>query len=263
MTVMTRTTEAGSTPAPAPGRAPRELLQITTRLSDDGYDRIRVEGREPTTSIADATLVNSRTTRGTHAPGWDLDFPAVLTRAGDGALTLWVDGNLRDRRVRRLLKLGSELGVFTAEPGRAKRRDDRQRAYAQASAATLDTAARNDVLREAGCSLASTLEGCLAAAAGIAYGPDGRPGLVQGPSLSDPWPIPLRVPGELVPSTSNSHLYLDVELRWPEYKKLLVAARRAGLLERGYVGASIAREGTHLRLPWLRKTKPRRQTAPF
>lgn len=58
----------------------------------------------------------------------------------------------------------------------------------------------------------------------------------------------------------HGHLYIDVLLTWDDYQQLLEAFGNVGLLEEGYVGASIRRRATHLRLPWVRKrctaTKP-------
>jgi hypothetical protein len=59
----------------------------------------------------------------------------------------------------------------------------------------------------------------------------------------------------LIPSTTpgHFHLYLDKEIPWDAYEELLKALGRAGVLEQGYVDASIAREYTSVRLPWIKK----------
>src|SRR5690606_29587737 len=46
------------------------------------------------------------------------------------------------------------------------------------------------------------------------------------------------VPARLVPSSTpgHHHLYIDVECSWEDYKALLVAMERCGILEEGYVG---------------------------
>jgi hypothetical protein len=49
------------------------------------------------------------------------------------------------------------------------------------------------------------------------------------------------------------HLYLDKEMPWDTYQELLRALEAAGLVEPGYVGASIERQYTSVRLPWIRK----------
>ena len=60
----------------------------------------------------------------------------------------------------------------------------------------------------------------------------------------------------LVPSTSadHHHLYLDKVLKWSDYVKLLDVLAEVGIIEPGYRDASIAREFTSVRLPWV--TKP-------
>lgn len=63
--------------------------------------------------------------------------------------------------------------------------------------------------------------------------------------------VPIRVVQSSTPG--HSHLYIDVEMTWEEYENLLKALGKAGLVEEGYIHASIAREGTHVRLPWVKK----------
>lgn len=59
----------------------------------------------------------------------------------------------------------------------------------------------------------------------------------------------------LVPSSTSGHfhLYVDTVMPWRKYKRLLRALARADLIEPGYYKASVARKGTHLRLPWVKK----------
>lgn len=67
--------------------------------------------------------------------------------------------------------------------------------------------------------------------------------------------LDIDVPHQLVPSSTSghSHLYIDVPMSWWRYKRLLKAMARAGILEKGYVKASIARRHTSVRVPWVRK----------
>ena len=67
--------------------------------------------------------------------------------------------------------------------------------------------------------------------------------------------LDLDVPHELVPSSTpgHAHLYLDVPMSWWRYKRLLKALARAGVIEKGFVKASIARGHTDVRVPWLKK----------
>lgn len=65
-------------------------------------------------------------------------------------------------------------------------------------------------------------------------------------------------PMAIVPSTTpgHGHLYLDKVLTWSQYVKLLEVLAEVGVLEDGYVQASIAREFTSVRLPWVKKPAP-------
>lgn len=67
--------------------------------------------------------------------------------------------------------------------------------------------------------------------------------------------LDLDVPATLVPSSTegHSHLYIDVPVDWPKYQKVLEALADAGVLEPGYVSASIERQHTALRLPGVKK----------
>lgn len=67
--------------------------------------------------------------------------------------------------------------------------------------------------------------------------------------------LDIDVPAFLVPSSTpgHSHLYIDAPCSWRQYKRLLKAMERCGILEPGYVKASINRKGSHVRVPWLKK----------
>jgi hypothetical protein len=60
---------------------------------------------------------------------------------------------------------------------------------------------------------------------------------------------------ELVPSTTpgHYHLYLDKMITWRQYKRIIKALAKAGIIEKGYAEASIGRRHTAVRVPWLRK----------
>jgi len=62
----------------------------------------------------------------------------------------------------------------------------------------------------------------------------------------------------LIPSTSadHHHLYLDKVLTWTQYVRLLEVLAEVGIIEPGYRDASIAREYTSVRLPWVTKALP-------
>jgi hypothetical protein len=59
----------------------------------------------------------------------------------------------------------------------------------------------------------------------------------------------------LIPSSTpgHFHLYIDKEISWDRYIVLMHALSDAGIVEPGYVGASIARGYTAARLPWVKK----------
>lgn len=67
--------------------------------------------------------------------------------------------------------------------------------------------------------------------------------------------IDLDIPARLIESSTpgHSHLYIDVEMTWDQYRAILTALADAGVIEQGYLRASLLRKGTHLRLPWVRK----------
>ncbi len=63
--------------------------------------------------------------------------------------------------------------------------------------------------------------------------------------------LDLDFPAKLVPSRTegNWHLYLDRAVSWDKYQRLLLAMADAGLIERGYCDASIAKGYTAVRIP--------------
>lgn len=67
--------------------------------------------------------------------------------------------------------------------------------------------------------------------------------------------LDIDVPAVLIPSSSpsHSHLYIDKDVPWPLYEKLLRVLAECGIIEEGYAGASIEREYTTLRTPWTIK----------
>lgn len=65
----------------------------------------------------------------------------------------------------------------------------------------------------------------------------------------------LDIPHTLVPSTTrgHSHLYLDVPMPWWKYRVLLFVLAWTGIVQKGYVHASVSRGHTDVRLPWIKK----------
>lgn len=72
--------------------------------------------------------------------------------------------------------------------------------------------------------------------------------------------LDIDVPARLVPSSTpgHHHLYIDVECSWEDYEVLLRAMERCGILEAGYVSASIERRMTSVR---KYRTRPPREKA--
>lgn len=67
--------------------------------------------------------------------------------------------------------------------------------------------------------------------------------------------IDLDFPCVLVGSSTpgHFHLYMERRISWRAYRKVLKAMSDAGLVERGYYRASLARGFTAARLPWIKK----------
>lgn len=67
--------------------------------------------------------------------------------------------------------------------------------------------------------------------------------------------LDLDVPAYLVASTTpgHFHLYLDVEMTWRTYRRLLKALAKAGVIEKDWAKASIACRHTFVRAPWVIK----------
>lgn len=67
--------------------------------------------------------------------------------------------------------------------------------------------------------------------------------------------LDIDMPAFLVPSSTpgHSHLYIDRAMTWRQYKRLLKTMASVGVLEKGYVKASLARGHSDVRVPWLKK----------
>lgn len=67
--------------------------------------------------------------------------------------------------------------------------------------------------------------------------------------------VDVDLPARLVETTTpgHHHLYIDLELSWWKYRRLLRALMRAGVVSKGYYKMSLQRKATHLRPPWATK----------
>lgn len=91
--------------------------------------------------------------------------------------------------------------------------------------------------------------------------PDSGPNLASSKLSSGRYHLPaldIDFAAQLLPSSTagHFHLYLDgmQPLTWRQYKRLLRALARAGVIERGYYKHAVKRRMTLLRLPWITKT---------
>lgn len=59
----------------------------------------------------------------------------------------------------------------------------------------------------------------------------------------------------VLPSSTEGHhhLFIDHEMTWSQYEKLLTVLADVGIIERGYLGACKARKHSAVRLPWIKK----------
>lgn len=77
--------------------------------------------------------------------------------------------------------------------------------------------------------------------------------------------IDIDVPCRLVESTTpgHFHLYIDKGISWDAYVVLLMAMEEAGIIETGYLSASLDRGYTAVRPPWVKKDpEPVKQEIP-
>jgi hypothetical protein len=67
--------------------------------------------------------------------------------------------------------------------------------------------------------------------------------------------LDIDMPVTLIPSSTpgHYHLLIDHEMSWSEYASLMRALAEAGILEQGYVMASLERGFSAVRLPWIAK----------
>jgi hypothetical protein len=70
--------------------------------------------------------------------------------------------------------------------------------------------------------------------------------------------IDIDLPCTLVPSTTEGHfhLYIDKEVSWSDYCRLLSAMVDCGIVEEGYYAAALRRGATFVRMPGVRKPLP-------
>lgn len=69
--------------------------------------------------------------------------------------------------------------------------------------------------------------------------------------------IDVDMPVYVVPSSTpgHCHLYIDRPMTWVQYVHLLEVLAEVGVIEPGYLAASLDRGHTAVRLPWVRKAE--------
>lgn len=67
--------------------------------------------------------------------------------------------------------------------------------------------------------------------------------------------LDIDMPVKIFESTTpgHFHLFIDKELDWDSYCKLMDVMAEVGILEQGYVNASKQRKYSAIRLPWVKK----------
>jgi hypothetical protein len=67
--------------------------------------------------------------------------------------------------------------------------------------------------------------------------------------------LDIDLPVQVLPSSTpgHSHLFIDKELTWEQYTRLLYVLADIGIIETGYRTASLVRGYTAVRLPWIKK----------
>ena len=83
----------------------------------------------------------------------------------------------------------------------------------------------------------------------------------EAPSLSNHWEpkhkpvLDIDMPVVVVNSSTpgHHHLFIDKEMTWDDYLKLLNVLAEVGIIEQGYLGAAVMREHTAVRLQGVTK----------
>ncbi len=67
--------------------------------------------------------------------------------------------------------------------------------------------------------------------------------------------IDVDVPVHVIPSSTpgHSHLYIDHEMPWQDYERLLRVLTEVGIVQRGFYDSAVRRGTSLLRLPHVRK----------
>lgn len=67
--------------------------------------------------------------------------------------------------------------------------------------------------------------------------------------------LDIDLPVRVLESTTSGHhhLYIDHEMPWSQYERLLTVLADVGIIEKGYLAACKRRKHSAIRLPWIKK----------
>jgi hypothetical protein len=221
------------------------------------YDSWKEEKITPVSEAAEGNIVGSLVSGDAHKPLFDFDGPVALVQTGKD-LCLWIDVPKRRRAWRVLAGLFEEAGIAkegTESDARLSRRRRREM-YRSSQMNCQDPGPLTEWIRDLGPTwhgsfdeLVSTVKLMRTCEQPADYQEE----QVRGPTMKNPFPLRLSTPVTLVRSTHNHHLYVEHEISWTSFKAVLTAAKKSGIIERGYVETSLGRGYTCLRPPWVLK----------
>lgn len=232
----------------AQGRPVREAEPVRrclqrVRLVHGYTDRSR-ELRILLEDVQHSHVVTSRTQSKRHAPALDIDHPAVLVRH-EGEVEVWLDHPIPERQLRRLHRHLERTGLGTRTP---VAREWHTETWESRRGEVLDLTGIDETLSELGREARGTFE-ALHDVTTAAVGER----TWAGPQMENPTLLRFACPVRLVSSGRYSHLYVDGEVQWPSYRRLLKLLWRAGVIEKEWLKLSLHYEHSSVRLPWITK----------
>jgi hypothetical protein len=231
------------------------MYSASSRLVGDNYDSHREETFIPVENLGSpdnpATLVSSRDARGLHRPALDIDLPVTWVKRSDGSDHIWIDVKCSRRAYANLLQVLREFRLIDTNYVKPLDKAESALCYELDRYPAIDSAAITDYMKDRAGTFNGSFDQLLREAADPAVGH--APGAVSGPQMKHPVLLPLHVGAVVLDSTSNHHLYLDTILSWDGYARVLLALKRAKIIESKYFLLAIRRQATCLRPPWFTK----------
>lgn len=248
------------------------LLKEGTYWVDDDYGPgWEAKCQDRTDDPTNAQWVSSKLVGGRHAPILDIDLAArLLPSRTSGHSHLYLDAPMSWRRYKQLLRALAQAGIVEQDWVKASikgRRTVLRTPWRVPGTAPVD--AYDDIVDRH--VMLATFEYVEQDGYFVsryrAYGHTNdrskaevvsselRSGKQHAPALD------IDIPAALVPSTTpgHHHLYLDVAMSWRDYRRLLRALAKAGVIEQSWAKASIASENTVLSVPWRVNPKAARR----